>query len=75
MWLSIDPDKKLVEEIMGGLGRWLASDQWERGIYQSPVNWLRDKRWMDHPPAAKKSSGNPFLELLEEERAQGEVLF
>ena len=75
LWLSIDPDESLIEEIMQGLDRWLASDQWERGIYQSPVNWLRDKRWMDHPPAAKKSSGNPFLELLEEERAQGEVLF
>lgn len=75
LWLSIDPDQTLIEEIMGGLGRWLASDQWERGIYQSPVNWLRDKRWMDHPPAAKKSSGNPFLELLEEEKAQGEVPF
>lgn len=75
LWLSIDPDQTLVAEIMGGLGRWLASDQWERGIYQSPVNWLRDKRWLDEPPVAKKSSGNPFLELLEEERAQGEVLF
>ena len=75
LWLSIDPDKKLVEEIMGGLGRWLASDQWERGIYQSPVNWLRDKRWLDEPPSAKKTSGNPFLELLEEEMTNGEVLF
>ena len=75
LWLSIDPDKKLVEEIMGGLERWLASDQWDRGIYQSPVNWLRDKRWLDHPPAAKNSSGNPFLELLEEEMTNGEVLF
>ena len=75
LWLSIDPDESLIEEIMEGLDRWLASDQWDRGVYQSPVNWLRDKRWLDDPPAAKKSSGNPFLELLEEERANGEVLF
>ena len=75
LWLSIDPDQTLIEEIMGGLGRWLASDQWERGIYQSPVNWLRDKRWLDEPPSAKKTSGNPFLELLEEEMTNGEVLF
>ena len=75
LWLSIDLDQTLIEEIMQGLDRWLASDQWDRGVYQSPVNWLRDKRWLDEPPAAKKSSGNPFLELLEEERANGEVLF
>lgn len=75
LWLSIDPDENLIEEIMQGLDRWLASDQWERGIYQSPVNWLRDKRWLDEPPVAEKASGNPFLELLEEERAQGEVSF
>ncbi|NLD33160.1 MAG: DUF4373 domain-containing protein [Trichococcus flocculiformis] len=53
LWLSIDPDQTLIEEIMQGLDRWLASDQWERGIYQSPINWLRDKRWMDHPPKCK----------------------
>ena len=53
LWLSIDPDEKLTEEIMQGLDRWLVSDQWDRGVYQSPVNWLRDKRWMDKPPKGK----------------------
>ena len=53
LWLSIGPDESLIEEIMQGLDRWLASDQWDRGVYQSPVNWLRDKRWMDHPPKCK----------------------
>lgn len=53
LWLSINPDETRVKEIMEGLNRWLASDQWDRGIYQSPVNWLRDKRWMDHPPKGK----------------------
>ncbi len=53
LWLSIDPDEKLTQEIMQGLDRWLVSDQWDRSVYQSPVNWLRDKRWMDHPPKCK----------------------
>ena len=75
LWLSIDPDQTLIEEIMQGLDRWLASDQWDRGVYQSPVNWLRDKRWMDHPPKAKKTSGNPFLEMMAEEEAGEEVFF
>ena len=54
LWLSINPDENLIEEIMEGLDRWLASDQWDRCVYHSPVNWLRDKRWMDHPPKCKQ---------------------
>ncbi len=75
LWVSIDPGESEQKEIMEGLGRWLASDQWERGIYQSPVNWLRDRRWLDDPPKAKKTSGNPFLEMMAEEEAGEGVFF
>lgn len=70
LWLSIDPDETLIEEIMGGLGRWLASDQWERGVYQSPVNWLRDKRWIDQPPKAVPKKEQAGAHHYEDEELQ-----
>lgn len=70
LWLSIDPDETLVEEIMEGLKRWLASDQWERGIYQSPVNWLRDERWKDWPPKCKPKKEQVGSHHYQDEKLQ-----
>ncbi|CAB4130483.1 Protein of unknown function DUF1376 [uncultured Caudovirales phage] len=41
-----------------GLDRWIESDQWTREdgrFVPSPVKWLRDKRWLDHPPASAET--------------------
>ena len=70
LWLSINPDETRVKEIMDGLNRWLASDQWERGIYQSPVNWLRDKRWIDQPPKAVPKKEQAGAHHYEDEQLQ-----
>ena len=70
LWLSIDPDESLVEEIMQGLERWLASDQWDRGVYQSPVNWLRDKRWLDNPPKCKQKKEQAGSHHYQDEQLQ-----
>jgi hypothetical protein len=48
----------MLPEIADGLTRWMQSDQWKRddGRYiPSPVKWLRDKRWLDHPPASAEA--------------------
>ena len=78
LWMSMDMQPTLFAEIMTGLQKWIESAEWAKDdgrFIPHPNTWLSDKRWLDDPPAAKKSSGNPFLELLEEERANGEVLF
>jgi uncharacterized protein YdaU (DUF1376 family) len=48
----------MIPDIEAGLTRWVESDQWMRddGRYiPSPVKWLRDKRWLDHPPASTET--------------------
>ncbi|MCC6591630.1 MAG: YdaU family protein [Bryobacterales bacterium] len=62
IWLSyvdtgVIADAALIE-IEAGLSRWLESDQWTRddGRYvPSLAKWLRDKRWLDHPPASAEA--------------------
>lgn len=66
VWTSMDFDNDLVPAIMAGLERWLASDQWSRGVYQSPVTWLRDKLWMDEPPPRRSSDFERKLDSIDE---------
>jgi hypothetical protein len=44
-------------EIMAGLQRHIASDKWARGIgIPDAINFLRARRYMEHPKPAKKAS-------------------
>jgi len=61
-WLSLVATGVITEatvpEIETGLSRWMKSDQWMRDdgrFIPSPVKWLRDKRWLDHPPASAEA--------------------
>lgn len=61
-WLSLVTSGVITEaaipEIEAGLSRWMKSDQWTRDegrFIPSPVKWLRDKRWLDHPPASAEA--------------------
>ena len=61
-WLSLVTSgvitESVISDIEAGLARWIKSDQWARddGRYiPSPVKWLRDKRWLDHPPASAEA--------------------
>lgn len=62
LWLSYADTEQITEdalpEIEAGLKRWLESDQWTRddGRYvPSLAKWIRDKRWLDHPPASAET--------------------
>jgi hypothetical protein len=33
--------------ITAGLGKWLKSEQWTRGVIPHPATWLNKKRWQD----------------------------
>ena len=33
--------------ITAGLGKWLKSEQWTRGVIPHPATWLNQKRWQD----------------------------
>lgn len=62
-------------EVMAGLARWIASDQWrnENGKYiPAPAKWLRERKWLDHPrsaeeyvePAPQSDGRNPYAEWV-----------
>ena len=52
-WLKLKPDDDLFREIITGLYKWIASDQWQRddGRYiPYPATWLNHQRWEDDVP-------------------------
>lgn len=56
-WRANRLDAK-ADEVMAGLARWLASDEWERGFVPLPQSWLNDQGWEAEPePAASSGSG------------------
>lgn len=44
--------KVSVAVILDGLGHWLNSEQWRRGVIPHPATWLNQERWVDSPQAA-----------------------
>lgn len=54
MWLSVvTPENETA--VFACLGRYEKSDEWRRGIYQMPANWLSDRarnNWSDEPALA-----------------------
>lgn len=64
-WAKLKPTKDLVEQIMAGLARARASEQWTRddGKYiPHPASWLNGRRWTDQPPTA---AGAPRSALID----------
>jgi hypothetical protein len=59
-WISLvgnEITEATLPEVMAGLNRWIASEQWqkENGRYvPAPSKWLREKKWLDQPKAAEE---------------------
>jgi hypothetical protein len=81
MWLSVVTNEN-VGAVFECLERYKASDQWKRGVYQEPQNWLQDRarnNWADAPARAKEqprklSKGQIAMrEILEDEMAHSRL--
>jgi hypothetical protein len=44
--------------ITAGLGKWLKSEQWTRGVIPHPATWLNQKRWQDEDIPQGESNGS-----------------
>ena len=56
-WISLVENKETECEVLEGLSRWKASDQWARGIIHDMAKWLAASRWKDHPAKAGPKKG------------------
>lgn len=43
----------LLRQVLDGLARWAASEQWADGYVQHPTTWLNGSMWRDEPPPPK----------------------
>jgi hypothetical protein len=43
-------------EVMAGLERFKATDQWREGFMPEPARWLKWRRWEDEPDEAPEAS-------------------
>jgi hypothetical protein len=64
-WLSVVTMLN-IDFVFEGLDRWEASEQWTRGIYQKPQNWLRDYAWKDQPAPARNTRAADEAEIIAE---------
>jgi hypothetical protein len=48
-------------EVMVGLGKWRASQQWADGFVHNPATWLNGSFWRDSPDPAGQRSPVPIL--------------
>ena len=62
-WKKIKPDIKTVGNILTGLARWKACDQWTRDNGQYipyPATWLNNRRWEDDVPVQTQPQIKPI---------------
>jgi hypothetical protein len=60
-WVRLDPSDELVAQILAGLEKWTASDDWQKdnGRFRPPADrFLRDRRW-EHPPEMEPPANGP----------------
>ena len=68
MWISLDCEQH-VPEIMACLERYEASDEWARGVYHKPANWLHmnfRSNWTARPAPRKKTKDELTWEQVEQ---------
>lgn len=79
-WKKIQPDKKLIDEILSALRAVKQTDQWRRenGQYiPNPSTWLNQRRWEDEVPTpALENNRRSSLDMEEIDRifARGTIM-
>jgi hypothetical protein len=62
------------DEVIAGVKRWNASDQFQRNIIPNPSTFLNQERWKDTPPAGEPKKGEVRLrEMSSHEKAEAEA--
>lgn len=57
---KIDPDVRLLQDMLDSIEKWKQSSQWqERQYIPYPATWLHNRKWEDEPPASTPPAPKP----------------
>lgn len=59
VWNRLRPSADLLASLLHGLARWVASEQWRRGVIPHASTWLNNWRWEDEIHDGRGSLGQP----------------
>ena len=66
-WRKLKPDEQMMIQIMAGLKKWIASDEWKREngrFIPHPSTWLNGRRWEDEVRKAEPVSGKASVKRV-----------